>query len=81
MEKSSFRYNQNLIGKTLQVLVTDKDRKGEYVSGLTEGKINVRIVSSDESLIGNFIQVRITGASEFSIAGEPVFAELLEEVR
>jgi tRNA-2-methylthio-N6-dimethylallyladenosine synthase len=81
VEKSSFRYNQNLIGKTLQVLVTDKDRKGEYVSGLTEGKINVRIASSDESLIGNFIQVRITGAAEFSIAGEPVFAELLEEVR
>ena len=80
VEKSSLKYNQSLVGKTLQVLITDKDRKNEFLSGLTEGKINVRIASSDESLIGNFVDIKITGAAEFSIAGEPVFAEKLEEI-
>jgi len=80
VEKSSFKYNQSLIGETLQVLVIDKDRKGEYLSGVTEGKVNVRIASFDESLIGNFVRIKMTGAIEFSIAGELVFAETLEEV-
>ncbi len=77
VEKSSFKYNQALVGKTLRVLVTDKDRKGEYLSGLTEGKINVRIAASNESLIGNFVRIKITDAAEFSVAGEPVPTETL----
>lgn len=81
VEKSSSAYNQSLLGKTLTVLVTDKDRKGDSLMGLTEGHINVRIATSDESLIGQFVNVKITNAAEFSIAGEPVLAETLEEVR
>lgn len=81
VEKSSSAYNQSLLGKTLTVLVTDRDRKGDCLTGLTEGRINVRIATSDESLIGQFVNVKITNAAEFSIAGEPVFAETLEEVR
>lgn len=79
VEKSSYRYNQSLVGKTMQVLITDKDQKSGYLLGLTEGKINVRINATDEMLIGSFVKTRITGAVEFSIAGEPVFAETLEE--
>jgi len=79
VEKSSFEYNKSLMGKTLPVLVINKDRKGEYTMGLTEGKINVRFLSSNESMIGKFVNVKITSAAEFSIAGEPVLAEILEE--
>lgn len=80
VEKSSFAYNKTLVGCTFPILVTAVDRKGQYLSGLTEGKINVRLLSSDESMIGKFVNVKITGAAEFSIAGEPVLAEIAEEV-
>lgn len=81
VEKTSFAYNKTLVGQTLKVLVLDKDRKGEYLSGLTEGKINVRLLSSDESLIGKFVDTRITNAVEYSIAGEPICAEVMEETK
>ena len=81
LEKHSFDYNRMMVGKTYRVLVTGKDRKGEYLAGLTEGKINVRILSGSDSMIGNFIDVKITHATEFSLAGEPLLVESFEEVR
>ncbi len=63
-------YNRNLIGKTLRVLVTGKNRKSGYLSGLTEGKINIRFLSDDESLIGKFVDLRITSSTDFSLEGE-----------
>ena len=63
-------YNRNLIGKTLRVLVTGKNRKPGYLSGLTEGKINIRFLSDDESLIGQFVDLRITSSTDFSLEGE-----------
>jgi tRNA-2-methylthio-N6-dimethylallyladenosine synthase len=80
VESYSHEYNRNLVGKTLRVLVTGKDLKGEYLAGLTEGKVNVRITSSDMSLVGSFIDVQITGATEFSLAANPVLIETLEEI-
>jgi tRNA-2-methylthio-N6-dimethylallyladenosine synthase len=76
VEKYSLEYNTKLIGKTLRILITGCDDKNKYLFGLTEGKINVRINSSDDSMIGKFMDAQITGASEFSISGEPamVFA-------
>ncbi len=66
----SARYNKSLIGKRLRILVTGKDRKPGYLSGMTEGKINVRFPSSRDSLIGKFTDIRITGSTEFSLEGE-----------
>jgi tRNA-2-methylthio-N6-dimethylallyladenosine synthase len=63
-------YNQTLVGKEMPILIVKKDRKAGYLSGLTEGKIIVRIKSTDESLIGQFVHVRITSASDFSTEGE-----------
>ena len=68
----SHEYNQALVGKVLPILIVKKDRKAGYLSGLTEGKIIVRIKSIDEALIGQFINVRITSASNFSTEGEVV---------
>lgn len=71
LKKHSYKYNNSLIGKTFPVLVTRRDaRKTEYLSGYNEGKITVRFLSDDDSLIGQFVNVHITGASEFSVEGE-----------
>lgn len=76
LEKISYRYNITLVGKTMRVLVTGSDRKGEYLTGYTEGKIIVRLNKGDSSLIGTFTDVKITGASDFSVAGDPVLISM-----
>jgi tRNA-2-methylthio-N6-dimethylallyladenosine synthase len=68
--KHSLAYNKTLIGKTVTVLVRGKDRKAGYLSALTEGKIIVRFASDDESLIGNYVQVKIQSAAPFSTEGQ-----------
>ncbi|MBO7462130.1 MAG: TRAM domain-containing protein, partial [Bacteroidales bacterium] len=50
--------------------VNGHDRLEGYLSGLTEGKIAVRFKSDDESLIGNFVNVKIVKSSDFSAEGE-----------
>lgn len=73
LKKHSFRYNNSLIGKTFPILVTKRDnRKTEYLSGYNEGKITVRFLSDNDRLIGQFVEVKITGASEFSVEGKIV---------
>ncbi|PVX51085.1 tRNA-2-methylthio-N6-dimethylallyladenosine synthase [Balneicella halophila] len=71
LRKHTAAYNHSLVGKTFPVLVTKRDtRKPEYLSGYNEGKITVRFLSDDDSLIGKFVNVSITGASDFSVEGE-----------
>ncbi len=72
LEEISGHYNQQLIGKTVKVLVRTKERKTGYLSGATEGKLVTRILSKDIGLIGQFVTVTITHASGLSIAGELV---------
>jgi tRNA-2-methylthio-N6-dimethylallyladenosine synthase len=72
LQKHSLALNRQMIGKTYRVLVTGKDRKPGYLSGLTEGKIVLRIPCVDESLIGEFINVKIQSATAFSVEGEPI---------
>ena len=73
--KHTLEYNQQLIGKTVKVLVRGKDRKTGYLSALTEGKIIVRFASDEESLIGNFASVKINSASHFSTEGVLMLGE------
>jgi tRNA-2-methylthio-N6-dimethylallyladenosine synthase len=70
LERHSEAYNKQLVGKTMRVLVTGFDRKGLYLSGLTEGKINVRIIGGTPDLIGDFVNVFIDASTEFSVAGQ-----------
>ncbi len=77
LEEISGAYNQQLIGKELQVLVRSTERKTGFLSGHTEGKLVTRIKSKDQSLIGKFIKVKITESADLSIAGELV--SVLEE--
>lgn len=72
-----FEYNKNLIGKMTDVLVLGKDRKNEYFTGLTEGKINIRFKSDDVSLIGKITKIKITSNAAFSLEGELLKSEIL----
>ncbi|MFW5830763.1 MAG: tRNA (N6-isopentenyl adenosine(37)-C2)-methylthiotransferase MiaB [Prolixibacteraceae bacterium] len=72
LRKHTIPYNEKLVGKTIRVLVRGEDRKEGYLSALTEGKLIVRFPSQDKSLIGNFNDVKITSASDFSMEGRLV---------
>jgi tRNA-2-methylthio-N6-dimethylallyladenosine synthase len=65
-------YNESMIGKTYRVLVKGLTRHEGYLAALTEGKINVRFLSDNETLIGQFVDVKITSAADFSVEGEIV---------
>jgi len=67
--KHSLVYNQRLIGQTVKMLVESHDRKNGYLTGHTEGKIVIRFASRDTSLIGQFVNVKVTSASPLSIEG------------
>ena len=75
LQKFSLEINQMMIGKTYRVLVTGKDRKEGFLSGLSEGKIVLRFPSNDDTLIGTFTNVKIKSATAFSVEGETVNGE------
>lgn len=81
LQQHSFELNSKMIGKTYKVLVTGYDRKGGFLSGLTEGKTIVRFASQDKSLIGKFVDINITSAADFATEGElmKVYQEELTE--
>ena len=70
LRKHNILYNKSLVGQTMRVLVRGADRKEGYLSSLTEGKLIVRFASDDESVIGQFADVKITSATDFSMEGE-----------
>lgn len=65
-------YNQNLIGRTVKVLVRGNDRKAGYLSAYTEGRIVSRFASDDNSLVGQFVDIKITSSAALSIEGEMI---------
>ena len=75
LRKHNIPYNKSLVGKTIRVLVRGTDRKEGFLSSLTEGKLIVRFPSADKNLIGQFTDVKITAASDFSMEGELVEVE------
>jgi len=77
LRKHNRVYNQNLLGKTMRVLVRGEDRKEGFLSALTEGKLIVRFPAENENLTGQFANVKITSASDFSLEGELIKAEVL----
>lgn len=75
LRKHNVSYNKSLVGKTLRVLVRGADRKEGYLSSLTEGKLIVRFASDREDLIGQFADIKIVSASDFSLEGELINIE------
>ena len=72
LRKYNIPYNTGMIGKKVRVLVRNSDRKVGYLTSHTEGKLIVRFASEDTGLIGQFVDVIITSASDFSMEGELV---------
>jgi tRNA-2-methylthio-N6-dimethylallyladenosine synthase len=72
LEKEAIVHTEKMKGHTVRMLVRGKDKKGVYLTGHTEGKIIVRFLSSDESLIGQFVDVKIESVRPFSVEGELV---------
>jgi tRNA-2-methylthio-N6-dimethylallyladenosine synthase len=70
MKVHSHQYNESMVGKTVRLLVNGTDRKTGYSTGLTEGKLIVRLDQKDDSLMGKFVDVTITSAADFSMSGE-----------
>lgn len=69
LRRTSGAYNRTQIDKLMTVLVDGVDRKGEYLTARTEGRIPLRLLGPKE-LVGQFVQVRITKASDLSLEGE-----------
>jgi tRNA-2-methylthio-N6-dimethylallyladenosine synthase len=72
LTRHTIHYNRNLMGRTVKVLVTGRDRKPGYLSGFTEGRIVVRFQSMESIKPGNFVWLTITSAATYSIEGELV---------
>jgi len=70
MKIHSREYNQTLVGKTVRVLVNGTDCKTGFSTGLTEGKLIVRLDLQDDSLMGKMVDVKIIFAADFSMSGE-----------
>ena len=75
LKKHNLPFNKNMIGKTVRVLVRNRDRKEGFLTTHTEGKLIIRFASTNSNLIGEFANVRITSASYFSMEGELVDVE------
>jgi tRNA-2-methylthio-N6-dimethylallyladenosine synthase len=68
--KISLEINQNLIGKEYKVLLDDHAPKGE---GLIQGRTptdKVVLLKGNESLLGNFVHVKIVNAENWCLSGE-----------
>ena len=72
--------NSKMLGQTHRVLVRATDRKEGFLTGLTEGKLIVRFPSEDQKLIGEFVDLKITSAHDFSMEGELVGVPQIMEV-
>jgi tRNA-2-methylthio-N6-dimethylallyladenosine synthase len=62
-------YNETWVGKTMRVLINGTDRKTGFSTGLSEGKLIVRLDRQDHSLMGQIVEVKITLAADFSMQG------------
>ena len=71
-ERIAGERNAELYGKTLRVLAEEIDDKGN-VSGRTEGNVII-IFPADESIVGQFCNVRITECKTWILKGELVQA-------
>ncbi|MDF7801944.1 tRNA (N6-isopentenyl adenosine(37)-C2)-methylthiotransferase MiaB [Pontiellaceae bacterium B1224] len=73
LKRTSFEYNEAMVGKTYEVLVERVDPRIEgAVAARTEGKLPVRIMDASPDLVGTFQTVEITSASQLSLAGKLV---------
>jgi tRNA-2-methylthio-N6-dimethylallyladenosine synthase len=64
--------NQSLVGQSLEVLVEGSSRRENQWSGRTSSNRTLNFTSSRSGLLGEYIQVKVTGAGPNSLIGEHV---------
>ena len=64
--------NQALVGQVFELLVEGKSRRENQWSGHTSSNRVLNFTSRSESLLGQYVQVRVTGASPNSLVGEQI---------
>ncbi len=64
--------NARLVGNRFEVLVSGKSRRDCQWSGYTTSHRMVNFASQGRELLGTYVQVRITGVTPNSLAGEHV---------
>ena len=74
LRKTALENNKKYLGKTVEVLVAGKSRKGEW-HGYNQQNKNVKIKMENDNAkckIGEFVKVKITKAKDFGLKGEMV---------
>lgn len=72
LREHSALHNARMLQRTIPVLVTGTDRKEGFLSGLTEGKINIRFPAQTGIRVGEIVDVQVTKTAAFAIAGRIV---------
>lgn len=62
--------HQSLVGRTFEVLVSGKARREHQWAGYTSGYRLLNFTSPLPDLLGQYVEVRVTGAAANSLAGE-----------
>jgi tRNA-2-methylthio-N6-dimethylallyladenosine synthase len=62
--------NEELVGQTFEVLVSGKSRRENQWSGHTTSHRVLNFTSMEKELLGNYVQVHVTGAGPNSLVGE-----------
>jgi len=68
LKNTALENNQAYLGKTVKVLVEEKNKKNEYF-GRTETAKTVKIFGCDDEKIGKFIFVKIEKVKDFGLEG------------
>jgi len=72
LRKVGLLCNQRRLGKVCRALVEGTDRKAGYLAARTEGLIPCRFACTDTSLIGRFVDIRITSVTSFALEGDMI---------
>jgi tRNA-2-methylthio-N6-dimethylallyladenosine synthase len=62
--------NEKLVGETLEVLVDGKSKRENQWSGHTSSNRVMNFSSHAENILGDYVQVKVTGATPNSLIGE-----------
>ena len=68
LKKTAFSNNQKYLKKTLEILI-DSEKNGFYFGRTRSGK-NVKIISNQKNLVGNFAKVKIIKISTWNLEGK-----------
>ncbi len=69
MRVHTSEYNKNMVGKKVRMLVTGIDNRSGLSTGLTEGKITIRLDKKYPELEGQIVEVEVTSSANFSLSG------------